>query len=88
MKHLFRHYLLYSLILILAISCSPGAIKNSEFKRSSDSQLITNSELRVGTTGDYPPLTSFDTLTNQFQGDEIDMALHLGKYLGKQVIFL
>lgn len=87
MKHFFRHYLLYSLILILTVACSPRAIKNTDSK-SSASQELVNSELRVGTTGDYPPLTSFDTLTHQFHGDEIEMALHLGKYLGKQVTFV
>jgi len=88
MKRFFCHCLLYCLILILAVACSPRTIKDSDSKGSSAFQAIVNSELRVGSTGDYPPLTSFDTLTHQFHGDEIDMALRLGKYLGRRVIFV
>ncbi|MBB5634770.1 cyclohexadienyl dehydratase [Pedobacter cryoconitis] len=89
-KPLFRLYLLCCLIPLLAIACRAQLIKKPPVKttNSSESFSINSSVLRVGSTGDYPPLTSFDTLTHQFQGDEIDLALRLGKDLGKKVIFI
>ncbi|QNK61331.1 transporter substrate-binding domain-containing protein [Pedobacter sp. PAMC26386] len=74
MKHFLRHYLFYFFIPVLAFACSP--------------MVITKSDLRVGTTGDYPPLTSFDSTSGKFQGEDIDMALRLGKHFGQRVIFI
>ncbi|WP_052496267.1 transporter substrate-binding domain-containing protein [Pedobacter lusitanus] len=85
MQKNFRHYLLY-FCLFLSAACSPGILKNSA--SGSDPEVLTSSDLRVGSTGDYPPLTSFDTLTGQFQGEDIDLALRLGKHLGKRIIFV
>lgn len=79
--HFYRHYLVCLLLPLLLVACSP--------RISPDSILLSrDSLLRVGTTGDYPPLTSFDTLTGKFSGDEINMALALGKHLGKKVVFV
>lgn len=44
--------------------------------------------LRVGTTGDYPPLTYYDAKTGKFSGIDIDKALDLGKYLGRKIQFV
>lgn len=74
MKSEFRRYLLFCLTLMLAFACSP--------------KISADSVLRVGSTGDYPPLTSFDTVTHQFHGEDIELALRLGKHLGKKVIFV
>lgn len=74
MKSEFRHYFLSFLILVPAFACSP--------------KLSTDAVLRVGSTGDYPPLTIFDTLTHQFHGEDIELALRLGKHLSKKVIFV
>ncbi|NQX39201.1 cyclohexadienyl dehydratase [Pedobacter steynii] len=80
-QHFYRHYVVYTLLTLLLLACSP--------KIKPDSILLRrDSILRVGTTGDYPPLTSFDTLTGKFTGDEINMALALGKHLGKKVVFV
>lgn len=49
-----------------------------------DFEDITQSGyLRVGTTGDYPPLTERDR-KNNYQGFAIDMAQSLGQYLSKK----
>jgi cyclohexadienyl dehydratase len=44
--------------------------------------------LRVGVTGDYPPLTYYNMNTGQFSGSDIDKAVDLGGYLGKKVVFV
>lgn len=44
--------------------------------------------LRIGTTGDYPPLTGYDSTRQQFTGEEIELALQLGRHLGKKVVFV
>lgn len=74
MKSEFRRYLLCCSTLVLAFACSP--------------KTSTHSVLRVGSAGDYPPLTSFDTITHQFHGEDIELALRLGKHLGKKIVFV
>ena len=44
--------------------------------------------LRVGTTGDYKPLSYYNKDTNQYEGIEIDLANSLGQALGVQVEFV
>ncbi|MCW3465026.1 transporter substrate-binding domain-containing protein [Chitinophaga nivalis] len=44
--------------------------------------------LRIGSCGDYPPLTTYDTTTLTFQGADIDLARELGKHLGRPVTFI
>lgn len=73
-QYIYRHYLVWILLPLLLIACSP--------------KISPDNLIRVGTTGDYPPLTSFDTLTGKFSGEDINMALALGKYLGKKVVFV
>lgn len=72
--HFCRYYILYILLPLLFFGCSP--------------RIGADAILRVGTTGDYPPLTSYDSLSGKFEGEDIDMALRLGKHLGKKVVFV
>lgn len=44
--------------------------------------------LRIGTTGDYPPLTQYDARTGQFSGTEVEMARQFAQYLGKKPEFI
>jgi cyclohexadienyl dehydratase len=44
--------------------------------------------LRIGTTGDYPPLTYYNHKTGEFFGTDIAKALALGKNLGRKVVFI
>ncbi len=44
--------------------------------------------LRVGTTGDYPPLTYYNPQTKKFSGTDIENAKALGKYIGRKVVFI
>ena len=82
MKFEIRHYLSCGLVLMLAFACSPRTVSNP------DARATASSTLRVGSTGDYPPLTSFDTVTHRFYGEDIELALRLGKHLGKKVVFV
>lgn len=72
MKQLSRY--LFFCLLLLVSACN--------------SKLMPTAPILVGTTGDYPPLTSFDTVSKQFSGEDIELALGLGKYLGKRVVFV
>ncbi|OGV28474.1 MAG: hypothetical protein A3E88_05025 [Legionellales bacterium RIFCSPHIGHO2_12_FULL_35_11] len=44
--------------------------------------------LRVGTTGDYPPLTFFNRQAQHFEGFDINMATLFAKHMGKKVLFI
>jgi cyclohexadienyl dehydratase len=50
-------------------------------------KIIGRGHIIVGTAGDYKPFTYLNPTTNQFEGIDIDMALHLGKSLGIEVRF-
>jgi cyclohexadienyl dehydratase len=45
-------------------------------------------EIRIGTPGDYPPLTLYDASKQQYQGFDIDMANNLAEFLHKKIIFI
>jgi ABC-type amino acid transport substrate-binding protein len=64
------------LALVLAAGCA-----TPESGRSANSTA-----LRVGVTPDYPPLVFMDD--GQITGAEVDLALQLGKELGREVEFL
>ncbi|RQO74614.1 hypothetical protein DBR43_04300 [Pedobacter sp. KBW06] len=72
--HFYRYFLCCILLSLLLLACSP--------------RISPDSILRVGTTGDYPPLTSFDSLSGKFSGTEISLALALAKHLGKKAVFV
>jgi cyclohexadienyl dehydratase len=44
--------------------------------------------LKICTTGDYEPLTYRDPATGQYSGIDIDMALSLANYLGREPVFV
>ncbi|PHQ80681.1 MAG: hypothetical protein COB66_04195 [Coxiella sp. (in: Bacteria)] len=48
--------------------------------------LAATSPLRVCTTGDYPPLTSYQN--GKFTGSAIESAKELGRYLNQSVVFV
>lgn len=51
-------------------------------------QIKQSGVLRVGTTGDYPPLTFYDPSIKQFSGSDIQAAYALAKFLGVKVQFI
>ena len=67
------------LILFLATSVQ-AASKLDEIKK--------NGELRVGTTGDWDPMSMKDPATNKYKGFDIDVMNELAKDLGVKVKFV
>lgn len=53
-----------------------------------NNNTVKDGVIRVGTTGDYPPITYYDAKSKKFSGIAITMAEKLGKYLNKKVIFV
>jgi cyclohexadienyl dehydratase len=47
-----------------------------------------NGELRVGTTGDWDPMSMKDPATNKYKGFDIDVMSELAKDMGVKVIFV
>ena len=51
-------------------------------------EIIKNGELRVGTTGDWDPMTMKDPATNKYKGFDIDVMNELAKDMGVKVKFV
>jgi cyclohexadienyl dehydratase len=51
-------------------------------------RILETGALRVGTTGDFPPLTARDPTTKEYVGLDIDAANELAKDLGVKVQFV
>ena len=66
-------------ILLMAANVQ-AASKLDEIKKSG--------ELRVGTTGDWDPMSMKDPATNKYKGFDIDVMRELAKDLGVQVKFV
>ena len=55
---------------------------------SSLDSILSSGELRVGTTGDWDPMTIKDPATNKYKGFDIDVMNELAKDLGVKVKFV
>lgn len=51
-------------------------------------EILNDGVLKVGTTGDWNPMTMRDPATNSYQGYDIDVMTELGKDLGVEVEFV
>ena len=51
-------------------------------------EILKNGELRVGTTGDWDPMTMKDPATNKYKGFDIDVMNELAKDMGVKIIFV
>ena len=51
-------------------------------------QIVQKKEIRVGTSGDYPPFSYLNLQTNQYEGMDIALAQKLGEALVAKVIFV
>ena len=72
---------LFTLIAILALSTSAHAASKLD-------TIKKNGELRVGTTGDWDPMSMKDPATNKYKGFDIDVMTELAKDLGVKVKFV
>jgi cyclohexadienyl dehydratase len=82
------HFFVFAYVLLL-ISHSGCLTRRAGMTRSNPgTSALRAPALRVGTAGDYPPLTSYDSISKQFSGEDIDLARELGRRLGRPVIFI
>ena len=51
-------------------------------------EILKNNELRVGTTGDWDPMTMKDPATNKYKGFDIDVMNELAKDMSVKVTFV
>ena len=70
-----------AIIAILALSTAANAESKLE-------TIKKNGELRVGTTGDFDPMSMKDPATNKYKGFDIDVMNELAKDLGVKVKFV
>ena len=70
-----------AIITILALSTAANAESKLE-------TIKKNGELRVGTTGDFDPMSIKDPATNEYKGFDIDVMKELAKDLGVKVKFV
>ena len=72
---------IFSILLILLVTTgAQAASKLDSIKKSG--------ELRVGTTGDWDPMSMKDPKTNKYKGFDIDVMNELAKDLGVKVKFV
>tara|TARA_B100001029_G_scaffold164776_1_gene155910 strand:- start:98 stop:865 length:768 start_codon:yes stop_codon:yes gene_type:complete len=63
----------------------------SSFSLNADSNLnkiLSSGELKVGTTGDWDPMTIKDPATNKYKGFDIDVMSELAKDMGVKIKFV
>ena len=52
------------------------------------SKILSSGELKVGTTGDWDPMTVKDPATNKYKGFDIDVMNELAKDMGVKIKFV
>ena len=72
------------ILLVVLLALLPFSI-NAESKLD---QIISSGELKVGTTGDWDPMTMKDPATNKYKGFDIDVMNELAKDMNVKLIFV
>ena len=76
MRQLFK-IITVVLFALLTIHTTAGAQSKSRLHK-----ILQSGELRVGTTGDWNPMTVKDPASNSYKGFDIDVMTELAKDLG------
>ena len=63
-------------------------LSTSVFAESRLNQILKNGEIRVGTTGDWNPMTFKDPSTNEYRGFEIEIENELAKDMGVKLVIV
>ena len=71
-------------MVIAAMVASPAAAA----AQSTLHRILEAGEIRVGTTGDWNPMTVRDPASNTYQGFDIDVVTELAKDLGVRLVFV
>ena len=74
-----KKFILTLIITVLAFSASAESRLN---------KILKSGELRVGTTGDWDPMSMKDPGTNQYKGFDIDVTTELANDMGVQVKYV
>jgi len=72
------------LFLVVLLALLPFSI-NAETNLD---KILSSGELKVGTTGDWDPMTMKDPATNKYKGFDIDVMKELAKDMGVKVTFV
>jgi cyclohexadienyl dehydratase len=72
------------ILLVVLLALLPFSL-NAESKLD---QIISSGELKVGTTGDWDPMSMKDPATNKYVGFDIDVMQELAKDMGVKVTFV
>ena len=72
------------ILLVVLLALLPFSL-NAETKLD---QIISSGELKVGTTGDWDPMTMKDPATNKYVGFDIDVMQELAKDMGVKITFV
>ncbi|MCP4177856.1 MAG: transporter substrate-binding domain-containing protein [bacterium] len=81
-------YFKFILICTILSFCSTYAFSSNTNNLQEISHLNQSKVLKVGTTGDYPPITYYNPETGKYKGFAIDMAKSLKDYLNVKVEFI
>ena len=71
------------IILVVLLALLPFSL-NAESKLD---QILSSGELKVGTTGDWDPMTMKDPATNKYKGFDIDVMSELAKDMGVKISY-
>src|SRR5689334_14196744 len=69
-------------LLIIAVAALAASASAEAQQKSRLQQIIDSGTLKVGTTGDFNPMSIRDPASNSFKGYEIDAAADLAQSLG------
>jgi len=72
-------------IIIATILMLSTVVANAETKLQ---DILKSGELKVGTTGDWDPMTMKDPATNKYKGFDIDVMKELAKDMVVKVTFV
>jgi cyclohexadienyl dehydratase len=72
------------ILLVVLLALLPFSI-NAESKLN---QIVLSNELKVGTTGDWDPMSMKDPATNKYVGFDIDVMKELAKDMGVKLTFV
>ena len=72
------------LLFVVFLTLLPFSL-NAE---SNLNKIISSGELKVGTTGDWDPMTVKDPATNKYKGFDIDVMTELAKDMGVKIKFV
>ena len=72
------------ILLVVLLALLPFSV-NAE---SNLNKILSSGELKVGTTGDWDPMTVKDPATNKYKGFDIDVMNELAKDMGVKIKFV